>query len=273
MLIGHNDPGQYNEAVRCHDGAGSIRYMTVLGTDAFRTPWLFIHRGVLLPGGGIGVHLHEECEEMYSIFDGAALFAHNGHVAELEGPVMVPCRKGESHGILNHTDQTVQWMNLCVVNPGGQYDATNYGQDLADATPGPSDPIPFGRLDRGLMKEISDVHQGKGALLFREVWGHRDFRTTWGFLHHIVLPPDSSIGYHRHETMEECYILLRGKARSTVDGETVEVVAGDAAPCPLGSAHGIYNHTDEELEILNMAVTMEKDRFDSADLGDDLSAR
>ena len=273
MLIGHNDPEQYNEAVRCHEGAGSIRYTTVLGADAFRTPWLFIHRGVLPPGGGIGVHLHEGCEEMYAIFDGAALFAHNGHVAELKGPAMVPCRKGESHGILNHTDQTVPWMNLCVADPDGKYDSTEYGQDLTDATLGPGDPIPFGRLDRNVMQEISGVHQGKGALLFREIWGHHDFRTTWGFIHHIILPPDSSIGYHRHETMEECYMLLRGKARSTVDDETVEVVAGDAAPCPLGSAHGIYNHTNEELEILNMAVTMEKDTFDSEDLGDDLSKR
>ena len=59
----------------------------------------------------------------------------------------------------------------------------------------------------------------------------------------------------------------------TVDDETAEVREWDAIPNRLGGAHGIYNHTDEDLEILNMAVSMEKGEFDSFDLGDDLSRR
>jgi mannose-6-phosphate isomerase-like protein (cupin superfamily) len=87
------------------------------------------------------------------------------------------------------------------------------------------------------------------------------------------LPPDSSIGYHRHRTIEECYIILDGKGRMTVDDETMDVVVGDAVPSKLGGCHGIYNNSQGYLEVLNMAVSMEKGKFDAEDLGDDLSRK
>ncbi len=58
-----------------------------------------------------------------------------------------------------------------------------------------------------------------------------------------------------------------------MDDETVEVFAGDAMPNRLGGCHGIYNHSQDTLEVLNMAVSLEKGKFDTEDLGDDLSAR
>ena len=59
----------------------------------------------------------------------------------------------------------------------------------------------------------------------------------------------------------------------TVDDETIEVFVGDAIPSKLGGCHGIYNDSQEELEVLNMAVSLEKGKFDSENLGDDLSTR
>ena len=53
----------------------------------------------------------------------------------------------------------------------------------------------------------------------------------------------------------------------------MEVLTGDAIPSTLGGCHGIYNDGQEELEVLNMAVSLEKGKFDSENLGDDLSTR
>ena len=59
----------------------------------------------------------------------------------------------------------------------------------------------------------------------------------------------------------------------TMDDETAEVLAWDAIPNKLGGCHGIYNEGPDDLEVLNMAVSLEKGVFDSEDLGDDLSTR
>ena len=45
------------------------------------------------------------------------------------------------------------------------------------------------------------------------------------------------------------------------------------SPNKLGGSHGIYNHRQEDLEILVMAVCMEPGQFDTYNLGDDLTAR
>ncbi len=273
MRIGRNDPKQYHESKNCHHGAGTICYMGLLDNDDFKTNWSFIHRGILLPKGGIGNHAHDGFEEMYIIFDNAARFTHNGHTAELVGAVTVPCRMGESHGIYNHTDADTQFMNLGVAGPSGSYDCRDFEDDLINAEVGPEDNLPVGWLDKSILRYTGPAHGGKGEIGFREVWGHQAFKSNWGFIHHIVIPPGCSIGYHQHKTMEECYILLAGSGRSTVDDETEEVYAGDAIPCRLDSTHGLYNHTDEDMEVLNMAVCMEKGKFDSTDVGDDLSKR
>ena len=98
-VYGRTDPSKFAESKNCHHGAGSIKYMELLGQDTFDTNLMFIHRGVLLPKGGIGEHIHREMEEMYIILDGRAQFTVNGHTAELPAGSMAPCRMKSSHGI------------------------------------------------------------------------------------------------------------------------------------------------------------------------------
>ncbi len=88
-----------------------------------------------------------------------------------------------------------------------------------------------------------------------------------------MVPPGVLVGYHRHEVIEETYIIMTGGGQMTVDGETEKVHVGDAIPNKLGGSHGIYNYTQEDLEILVMAVCIESRQFDTHDLGDDLTAR
>lgn len=271
MRISRNDPSQYRDAPRCHNGAGTIRYMGIYGERDFQTPWFFIHRGALPPKTGIGHHQHVQFEECYVILDGAARFTWNGKTVELSGGVMVPCRAGDSHGIYNHTDSDVQFMNLGVAPTGGGYDSVEFGQSLENEPLVMPEEVPHRFIARDAMRSASNVHQGKGMMQFRRLIDDRVFKTNWGFTDHCLLPPDTSIGYHRHDTIEECYMILSGRGRMKVDGEVFEVSAGDFIPNKLGGSHGIYNHASEPLELLNMAVCMEKGIFDATDLGDDLS--
>ena len=60
--VGRTDPGSYHESHNAHGGAGSIRYMELLGGQDFETIFLFLHRGIIPPKNGIGEHLHREME-------------------------------------------------------------------------------------------------------------------------------------------------------------------------------------------------------------------
>ncbi len=261
------------EEITCvHKGAGSLLFGRVLEKNDFETDWCFVHAAYLLPGSGIGHHRHDNCEEIFVTLDNAAQFTHLGRTAEVVGAAAVPLRLGESHAIYNHTAQETRWFNFHVVRPGGQSDSTDLDDDRVDAELESGERLPIGRLDRNLMT-CGPSHQGKGEIGAYQVWKAPDFQTNFGFLGHALLPPGTSVGYHRHDTIEECYIVVNGSGRMTMDDETEEVFPGDVILNRLGGSHGIYNHTPEELELLVLAVCLEKGKFDATDLGDDLTQR
>ena len=45
-----------------HAGAGEILFNSLWGRADFETPFAFVHCAILLPGGGIGYHRHDDSE-------------------------------------------------------------------------------------------------------------------------------------------------------------------------------------------------------------------
>ena len=70
--IAHTDPAKYAPSKAVHGGAGQLDYMALLDAHALDTNLYFLHRGLLEPKSGIGHHFHNQCEEMFVIFDGEA---------------------------------------------------------------------------------------------------------------------------------------------------------------------------------------------------------
>ena len=66
---------------------------------------------------------------------------------------------------------------------------------------------------------------------------------------------------------------MNGCGRMTMDDATEEVHPGDVILNRLGGSHGIYNHTDGELEFFAVAVCMKKGQTDATNHGDDLTDR
>ncbi len=272
--VGHTDPGKYHESLDVHGGAGSIRYMELLGGEDFETNFLFVHRGVIPPKSGIGEHLHRKMEEMYIIFDGTARFTVNGHTSILPAGSMVLCPMGSSHGIYNHTDRDIQWMNIAVGSKRGKYDVINFNDDLVNVSLESPPRFLQAELDRRLLHTGSNAHEGKGDILFRRIWSDDSFTTNWYVVSHAVLPPGSSIGYHQHNTREEVYYIISGKGRLTANGHTFDVRKGDAVPCRLHGSHGIYNNADDDLELLVFSVAIKKNYVKyEKNRGDDLTGR
>ena len=224
--IVHTDPSKYRPSKAVHDGAGQLDYMALFDAHSLDTNLFFLHRGVIQPKSGIGAHFHNQCEEMFVIFDGEAQFTIDGRTSVLKGPAGAPCRMGHSHAIYNATDKPVQWMNINVSAMKGTYDAFNLG----DPSRGRA-----ARSDPGL----HDHAAGSRAASFRERHERRErLRTVPPRVGHPCVhrpmglcgSPRASAGRvhgpHLHREVAEFYYVMNGDGAATVSGET--------APDPCG---------------------------------------
>jgi len=279
VLFGRHDPLKYMPPSKFgHGGAGTVRYMELTPREKFTSQFLFIHRGVLDPESGLGEHVHRWMEEMYFVMDGStAEFTVNGRTAELPGPCMVLCPMGSSHGIYNPSDTPVQFMNIGVTLRNRRYDAVNFAKqdDLTDRELESPPPFLWSVIDKRLcMKHPVDGFMGgTGTVYYRRIWGDESFKTNWMFVNHYVVPPGATIGYHRHDHIEEVYYILKGRGRMTIDGVTLDVKEGDAGSCILHGAHGLWNNSDEDLEVLSIAVAMEKGFIQHTELDMEMEGR
>jgi mannose-6-phosphate isomerase-like protein (cupin superfamily) len=256
--IAHADPAKYRPLKSVHKGAGTMAYMGLFDAQTFNTNIIFLHRGVLDPGGGIGHHFHNHMEEMFVILDNEAQFTIDGRTSRLQGPAGAPCRMGHSHAIYNHTGKPTQWMNIAVGSIKGKYDAFDLGDDRAGAT---LDPIPIFitmRLDRSLLKDTPAMHGGKGTVRYRRVLPPEVFYTNWSYVDHVVVPAGASVGSHRHAGLEEFYYVISGEGRVAIDKENAPVRKDDAIPVFLNEEHSFENTGTQDLEMMVVGVARTK---------------
>jgi mannose-6-phosphate isomerase-like protein (cupin superfamily) len=259
-------PKSYRTATDVHMGAGEMRFGTLIPGSRFTTNFLFVHRGELQPGGGIGHHVHSHMEEMYFILDGEAQFTVNGRTSTIVGPAAVPCRMGDSHAILNVTEKPVQWMNVAVSTRKGKYDVFNLGDDRVGA---PQDAIPVfinTRFDRSLLREAPGLHGGRGTVLYRRAFAPEVFYTNWSFVDHLVVPPGASVGKTRHRSVEEIYYVLAGEGTVTIGDESAPIAKDDAFVVSLNDVHSVANDGTDDLEILIIGAATEKWMIDTIEV-------
>ena len=247
------DPSKYNHLTAVHDGAGTMDFRVMLGTNAVEPNLIFFHRGVINPKSGIGQHFHNRCEEMFIILDGKAEFTVDGRTSVLEGPAGVPDRMGHAHAIYNPTDQPLQWLNINV-GMSKVYDAFNLGDAHVNA---PIDPVPqfvSFRLDRALLKPVNGMDGGTGTVQYRRALEPTVFTTTWSYVDHVVLPPGSSLGPKAKPEFAEVYYAMSGNGDVNLGSETSTIHSGDVMPVQLNEAREIKNSGSDPLEFLIIGV-------------------
>ena len=256
--IAHTDPAKYRPSPSVHAGAGRLDYMALFDFHSLDTNLYFLHRGIIEPKSGIGHHFHNNCEEMFVIFDGEAQFTIDGRTSLLKGPAGAPARMGHSHAIYNPTDKPVQWMNINVTALKGEYDAFDLNDKRDDVVLDKTPVFISMSLDRSMLRNVNAMHGGKGTVQYRRALGPAVFASTWSFVDHVVIPPGASIGSHSYRGLAQFYYVMAGDGTVSLSArgqqDTAAIRTGDAVPIQMGEIHSFENTGTQPLELMVVGV-------------------
>lgn len=244
--------------VKLGDLVPGVGWTSALPGIEFLTPWQAFDYAVLAPGdtrrgdaGAGGV------EQGYLVLDGQIELTAGPALGSARGPGFIVGPIVCEHVLRNVGDGAARVLHVRVT-----VDADADAERMRE-----------GAFDGALLTWRDAIHGGSGRIATRHVLRPEDFYSTWTFLDHAVLGAGGSVGYHYHDALEECFVVLSGRGLMTIDDETFEVSPGSVTWQGIGQAHGIYNPGPDELDFLRVAIAQPDEEYTTIDLHDDLVGR
>ncbi len=97
-----------------HGGVGLIEHCRIFNAEDFESDWSVLALDVLPPGSAIGVHEQRKDEEIYFVLEGHGIATVSGEECEVGPGDMVLARRGDTHGIRNHSSQPLKMVAIGV---------------------------------------------------------------------------------------------------------------------------------------------------------------
>lgn len=246
-----------------HAHLSSLSGAAPAGTSVFpglqpATAWRELQYLALLSGVWCEFPTASDREVGYLLLEGTVTLTGSDLETQLEGPTVLLCGVGWQHTLANAGADPARLLRLSA--------------DLQGGTPAMraflAEPV-----DQARLKWRPAIHEGAGQIATRHIWGPEDFCSPWVFLDHAVLAPRSSLGYHYHDALEECFVVLSGQGYLTLDDQTFAVGPGSVTWQGIGQPHSLYNPTEEPLDFLRVAMGRRGEQYTTVDLNDALQDR
>ena len=275
--FGFNNPQDYKEYPNLYGGPGAVNYVEQFSSDNYGTLHQFFRVGVIPPKSGIGEHRLVDGEELFVILEGMLDVTVNGGTGRIAGRTMIPCKLGDTVGLYNSGDTDVVFAWSAIATKKGAWNPVATNTDLTTKQNEPVVPFPWIPMEYYTGPEPQNpAPRGKGphggagtmrASLARTRINpeHCFFTINQWEAAYMVMPAGMSIGYHGHDIHEEHYIMVKGRARGTVNGVTLNLKPGDTTVCSLGDSHGIYIDGEEEAGVICILTSTTADRKVSSD--------
>ena len=118
-------------------------------------------------------------------------------------------------------------------------------------------------LDRAQeVGRLVDTLKDKGRT---EIQAHTKVHRSWGWydslwqeegfqVKHLMVAPGAAISLQLHHRRSEHWVVLRGRARVTINDEVIDFEAGQSTFIPLGARHRLENPWDEELHVIEVQL-------------------
>lgn len=103
--------------------------------------------------------------------------------------------------------------------------------------------------------ETERSHGGSGLLEKVRAFSSCDFETSLAFIDYVIVPPGTTIGYHKHGDDEEVYFIIEGNGIMRDENSEVAVKKGDVVVNPRNGSHGLYNNSGDNIVILVFDVS------------------
>ncbi|SFM49873.1 Cupin domain-containing protein [Paenibacillus sp. 1_12] len=97
-------------------------------------------------------------------------------------------------------------------------------------------------------------HRGVGTINHTSLYTKEDFDTKIQFINYVEIPPNSSIGFHRHREDEEVYIIVEGSGTMKVNDEQTRVKQGDILLNKPHWGHELFNDSNGILKAIVFEV-------------------
>ena len=240
--------------------------VSVLEEISFKTPWYCLDYVEMEQGCNLEFDTRSpNVERGYLVLEGKVGFDSNEQSCtdisaednEVVSPAYFVGPVNSRHRLTNSGVENTKILTIAV-----QTSKTGKSSDLFS-----------GRFEPEELKWRDAIHGGCGRIATRHVLKPEIFSSTWTFLDHAILAPESSVGYHYHDALEEIFVVLNGNGQVTVHDKTFTVGPSSLTWQGIGEAHGIYNPGPGLLEFVRVAVAQIDEPYTTVDLFDDLSGR
>ena len=91
-----------------HGGQGAIEIQKMFRREDFKGAWDFALRVNMPPNSSMGLHEHEDDEEMYIILNGEGLMTIEGKEQRVSKGDMILNKPYGTHGLLNNSNQVLE---------------------------------------------------------------------------------------------------------------------------------------------------------------------